>query len=119
MSKYQTFRMSEKNFFDKVYEVVRQIPPGKVTTYGAIARFVGSAGSSRMVGWALNSSKNIPDYIPAHRVVNRNGLLTGKRHFGTPGLMQQLLENEGVKIKNEQIVEMEKHFWDPVKELGF
>lgn len=106
--------MTEKNdnFFERVYEVARQIPYGKVTSYGAIAKVLGAARSSRMVGWAMNASHNLED-VPAHRVVNRNGLLTGKHHFDGTNLMQQLLENEGVVVKENQIVDLEKHFWLP------
>jgi methylated-DNA-protein-cysteine methyltransferase-like protein len=102
----------ELTFFERVYQVVRQIPAGKVTSYGAIARAIGSAQSARMVGYAMNASHNMPD-IPAHRVVNRNGLLTGKHHFQGTSLMQQLLENEGITVVNNQIVAFEKHFWQP------
>jgi len=108
---------NNEGFFNKVYVVVRQIPFGKVTSYGAIAKFLGSAQSSRMVGWAMNNSHTQDEYVPAHRVVNRNGLLTGKHHFGNTNTMKQLLENEGIKVENDQIVNFEKHFWDPVKEL--
>ncbi len=106
-----------KHFFEKVYEVVRLIPPGRVTSYGAIARFLGTSRSSRMVGWALNASHISNSFVPAHRVVNRNGLLTGKHHFGTPGLMQQLLENEGIRVENDRIINFAEKFWDPLKEL--
>ena len=106
------------NFFNRVYEVVKLIPVGRVTSYGAIARSIGSAQSSRMVGWALNNCIFNEDAIPAHRVVNRIGLLTGKNHFRTPTLMQELLESEGVKIKNDKVVDFEKLFWDPMRELG-
>ena len=110
---------TEPSFFLKVYEVVRQIPEGKVTSYGAIAKYLGSPQSSRMVGWAMNAAHSLAD-VPAHRVVNRKGLLTGKHHFGGGTIMQQLLENEGVQIKEDQIQDLEKHFWDPVKSLeGF
>lgn len=102
----------ETNFFEKVYDVVRQIPYGKVTSYGAIAKALGTARSARMVGWAMNASHNLED-VPAHRVVNRNGLLTGKHHFDGTNLMQQLLENEGIKVIDNQIVDFEKHFWEP------
>lgn len=104
------------NFFDKVYEVAQQIPYGRVTSYGAIAKYLGAARSARMVGWAMNNSlkKNVPE----HRVVNRKGILTGKHHFHGSNLMQQLLENEGVKVVDNQIVDFEKHFWNPVKELS-
>ena len=100
------------NFFDKVYEVARKIPYGKVTSYGAIAKYLGAARSARMVGWALNASSN-DDTVPAHRVVNKNGLLTGKHHFGGSNLMQQLLENEGVTIKDFKIQHFDSVFWDP------
>lgn len=103
---------NSENFFDKVHAVARQIPYGKITTYGAIARYLGSAGSARMVGWAMNASHNLED-VPAHRVVNRKGLLTGKHHFEGTNLMQQLLESEGIKVVDNQIVDLEKHFWEP------
>lgn len=104
------------NFFEKVYEVAAQIPFGRVTSYGAIAKYLGAARSARMVGWAMNASHNNND-IPAHRVVNRKGLLTGKHHFDGTNLMQQLLESEGVIIKENQIQNFETVFWDPSKEL--
>jgi methylated-DNA-protein-cysteine methyltransferase-like protein len=102
----------EANFFERVYEIARQIPEGKVTSYGAIAKALGTGRSARMVGWAMNASHNRED-IPAHRVVNRKGLLSGKHHFAGTNLMQQLLENEGVKVVNNQIIDFEKHFWHP------
>jgi methylated-DNA-protein-cysteine methyltransferase-like protein len=102
----------EDNFFDRVYQIVRQIPVGKVTSYGAIAKALGTARSARMVGWAMNTCHNLDD-VPAHRVVNRKGLLTGKHHFDGTNLMQQLLENEGVVIMENQIVDFKKHFWTP------
>lgn len=105
------------DFFSKVYMVVKQIPAGRVTSYGAIARYLGTTGSARMVGWAMNASHSHPDFVPAHRVVNRSGLLTGKHHFDTPEAMKELLENEGIKIKNNQIADFKKHFWDPSEEL--
>jgi methylated-DNA-protein-cysteine methyltransferase-like protein len=98
------------NFFSKVYDVARKIPYGKVTSYGAIAEFLASRGSARMVGWAMNNS---PDDVPAHRVVNRKGLLTGKHHFDGTNLMQQLLESEGVVVEDNQNLDLEKHFWKP------
>jgi|SRR5690606_23942890 len=101
------------NFFEKVYEVVRLIPYGRVTSYGAIAKYLGTARSARMVGWAMNNAGNREE-VPAHRVVNRHGLLTGKHHFAGTNLMQQLLENEGLKIKDNQVVDFEKYFWDPI-----
>ena len=103
------------NFFERVYNIVRQIPEGKVTSYGAIAKCLGAARSARMVGWAMNASHSLED-VPAHRVVNRNGLLTGKMHFDGSNLMQQLLENEGIKVVNNQIVDFKKHFWSPKME---
>ena len=103
-------------FFEKVYEVCRKIPVGRITSYGAIARYLGAARSARMVGWAMNSSHNLED-VPAHRVVNRNGVLTGKHHFGGTNAMQQLLEEEGVKVKDLQIMDFDKYFWDPAEEL--
>lgn len=100
------------NFFERVYAIVRQIPYGKVTSYGAIAKALGTARSARMVGWAMNASHHLED-VPAHRVVNRIGLLSGKHHFEGTNLMQQLLESEGIKVVNNQIIDFEKHFWDP------
>lgn len=103
-------------YFDLVYAVVRQVPRGRVTNYGAIADFL-ALGASRMAGWALNHCKP-GDGVPAHRVVNRKGELSGRHHFPTPTMMQELLENEGVKIENDRVVEFEKLFWSPAKELG-
>ena len=108
--------MKDDSFFEKVYDVARQIPYGRVTSYGAIAKYLGTAGSARMVGWAMNGSHKYAD-IPAHRVVNRVGLLSGKHHFGGTNLMQQLLENEGIEVKDDQVVNFEDHFWDPAREL--
>jgi len=105
-----------ENFFQQVYEVVKLIPEGRVTSYGAIAKYLGQVRSARMVGWAMNASHNIPE-VPAHRVVNRKGVLTGKFHFDGSNLMQQLLENEGVEVKENQIQNFEKIFWDPSREL--
>ena len=99
-------------FFDQVYAVVQKIPPGRVTSYGAIARYLGHPQSARMVGYAMNASHQQPE-VPAHRVVNRNGLLTGKHHFPGSKLMQQLLENEGISVKNDQIIVFKDFFWDP------
>lgn len=104
--------MTDTNFFDRVYHIVRQIPYGKVTSYGAIAKALGAARSARMVGWAMNASHTLED-VPAHRVVNRNGLLTGKMHFDGTNLMQQLLENEGIVVVDNQIVDFKNHFWQP------
>ena len=105
------------SFFEKVYEVARLIPYGRVTSYGAIANYLATGGSARMVGWAMNASHCADYNVPAHRVVNRNGLLTGKRYFGGPAVMQELLESEGIRVIDDQIVDFEKHFWDPAKEL--
>lgn len=103
------------NFFERVYEIARQIPYGKVTSYGAIAKYLGAAKSARMVGWAMNASSK-DGTVPAHRVVNRNGILTGKHHFEGTSLMQQLLENEGITIKDHKIMNFEAVFWNPAKE---
>ena len=102
----------EENFFERVYFIVRQIPYGRVTSYGAIAKALGTARSARMVGWAMNASHNLED-VPAHRVVNRNGMLSGKHHFQGTNLMQQLLESEGVEVIDNQIVDFERVFWEP------
>ena len=107
---------SKKDFFQKVYKVVKQIPPGRVSTYGLIARYLGSTGSSRVVGYAMNAS-HINPAIPAHRVVNRLGVLTGKHHFSGTNLMKNLLESEGITIQNDQIINFKKLVWDPSKEL--
>jgi methylated-DNA-protein-cysteine methyltransferase-like protein len=105
-------------FFQRVYEVVRMVPQGRVTTYGAIARYLGAPGAARMVGWALNQSHTSADYIPAHRVVNRAGLLTGKHHFDGSSLMQEMLENEGAIIEENRIMNLKDLFWDPIEECG-
>ena len=104
--------MVEENFFERVYAVVRQIPYGRVTSFGAIAKALGTARSARMVGWAMNASHSLDD-VPAHRVVNRNGLLTGKLHFGGTNLMQQLLENEGIVVIDNQVQDFKNIFWAP------
>ena len=106
----------ESDFFERVYEVVRQVPYGRVTSYGAIARYLGTGRSARVVGWAMNQCHALDD-VPAHRVVNRNGLLTGKHHFGGTRFMQQLLESEGIRVKDDQVVDFARHFWDPAREL--
>ncbi len=111
--------MDNDDFFSRVYEVTKLIPYGRVTSYGAIARFLGTARSSRMVGWALNNAHQNPLYIPAHRVVNRNGLLTGKHHFPGVNMMQELLENEGIIIEDDRVVDFEKIFWDPNLHIHF
>jgi methylated-DNA-protein-cysteine methyltransferase related protein len=110
-------KKTENDFFSRVYEVTNCIPYGRITSYGAIARYLGSGQSARMVGWALNASHSAIKFIPAHRVVNRNGLLTGKRHFGNSSTMQQLLENEGIIIEDDKIINFGERFWDPMKEL--
>ncbi len=107
----------EKDFFDSVYQVVRLIPKGRVTSYGAIAKYLGSAGSSRIVGYAMNAAHTQKPKVPAHRVVNRNGELTGKHHFATPYEMQELLGKEKIKVVNDKIVDFKKLYWDPNKEL--
>ncbi|MFD0977545.1 MGMT family protein [Salinimicrobium gaetbulicola] len=108
--------MEKENFFDRVYEVVKLIPEGRVTSYGAIAVYLGAARSARMVGWAMNNASKMED-IPAHRVVNRNGLLTGKHHFPGTYVMQQQLEAEGIEVKDDKIVDFQQYFWDPSREL--
>jgi methylated-DNA-protein-cysteine methyltransferase-like protein len=108
--------VQEPNFFERVYKVVKKIPLGRVSSYGAIARYIGAAKSARMVGWAMNKAHDLED-VPAQRVVNRLGLLTGKHHFGGTNAMQQLLEIEGIVVKDNQIQNFEKVFWDPNKEL--
>ncbi len=107
----------EEDFFKRVYEVVKLIPAGRVTSYGAIARYLGTTRSARMVGWAMNQSFSQPGIIPAHRVVNRNGMLTGKHFFGGENVMQELLESEGLIIEDDRIVNFKERFWDPTKEL--
>ncbi|HKK40899.1 MAG TPA: MGMT family protein [Bacteroidales bacterium] len=105
------------DFFSRVYEVTKLIPFGRVTSYGAIAQYLGSGRSARMVGWALNACHNNPEFIPAHRVVNHKGLLTGKFHFGNSTTMEQLLQNEGIEVENDAIVDFDKKFWNPLTEL--
>ena len=109
----------QKDFFEMVFEVVRLVPKGRVTNYGAIAKYLGSARSSRMVGWAMNNAHKQQPKVPAHRVVNRNGMLTGKIHFETPTAMQEALEAEGIIIKDEVIQNFREHFWDPNIELAW
>lgn len=109
--------MDRVTFYESVYDVARLIPKGRVTSYGAIAAYLGTKGSSRMVGYAMNGAHNTYPPVPAHRVVNRQGLLTGRHHFGSETLMQQLLESEGITIVDDQVVEFRKLFWDPMKEL--
>ena len=107
------------DLYQRIYEVVKQIPPGRVTSYGAIAKYIGAGGSARLVGWAMNASHYATSGVPAHRVVNRNGLLSGKHHFETMLTMQELLENEGIIIEDDQVIDFDRVFWDPIKELGF
>lgn len=106
------------SFFQNVWDVVRQIPEGRVTTYGAIAAYLGTKSSARMVGWAMNASFTVPEKVPAQRVVNRNGMLSGKAHFATPRLMQYLLEKEGIQVEHDKIIGFDKVFWDPATELA-
>jgi methylated-DNA-protein-cysteine methyltransferase related protein len=109
--------MIDDSFFNRVYEVAKCIPYGRVTSYGAIARYLGTGRSARMVGWAMNTSHLQAENIPAHRVVNHIGLLTGKHHFDGPDVMKQLLESEGIKVANDKVQDFPKFFWDPSKEL--
>ena len=108
---------TEASFFEQVMDVARQVPRGRVTSYGAIARYLGAARSARIVGWAMGRSGGQFPAVPAHRVVNRNGLLTGQQHFAYPGLMQELLEKEGIEVKGQQVVDFKEVFWDPNIEL--
>lgn len=107
------------SFFNDVYEVVRRVPKGRVTTYGAIANYLGTKLSARMVGWAMNGAHGVKPRVPAQRVVNRNGMLSGKMHFGSPTKMEELLKKDGVEVKEDTIIDFKKRFWDPEKELGF
>ena len=111
--------LQQRDFFAEVMAVVREVPRGRVTSYGAIAKYLGAARSSRIVGYCMNNSHTVRPPVPAHRVVNRNGLLTGKHHFATPTRMQELLEKEGVKVKDDQVLDFAKRFWDPAIELGY
>jgi methylated-DNA-protein-cysteine methyltransferase-like protein len=111
-------KSNNNDFFEQVYAIVRLIPKGRITSYGAIARALGSAKSSRMVGYAMNASHLAQPHVPAQRVVNRKGMLTGKHHFGSPDAMQKLLEADGVKVKDDCVVDFEKLFWDPMTEIG-
>ncbi len=105
------------SFFENVWDVVRQIPKGRVSTYGAIAAYLGAKSSARMVGWAMNSSFTVMPKVPAQRVINRNGMLSGKAHFATPTLMEELLEKDGVKVENDMVTHFDRIFWDPAIEL--
>jgi methylated-DNA-protein-cysteine methyltransferase-like protein len=120
--KLRTVRPSgkrEENFFELVFEVVRQVPKGRVTSYGAVAACLGTKLSARMVGWAMNAAGPVKPKVPAHRVVNRLGILSGKHHFKPPSKMEALLKKEGVKIKDDKVVDFNTLFWNPVEELGF
>lgn len=110
------YSQNSQDFFNQVYLVVKEIPKGRVTSYGAIAKYLGATRSSRVVGWAMNNAHSNPE-IPAHRVVNRNGQLTGKMHFSSPFEMEEKLKSEGIEIKNDSILNFKKHFWDPSIEL--
>ncbi len=111
-------KIKEYSFFADVYDVVRQIPKGRVTSYGAIAAYLGTKLSARMVGWAMNAAHIAKPKLPAQRVVNRKGMLTGKFHFSTPTLMEELLKKDGVKVEKDMVVDFEKRYWDPLKELA-
>ncbi len=113
-----TGKAKEYSFFDDVYDVVRQVPKGRVTSYGAIASYLGTKLSARMVGWAMNGAHHVKPKVPAQRVVNRNGMLSGKAHFNTPTHMQELLKKDGVNVKEDTVVDFEKRFWNPAIELG-
>jgi methylated-DNA-protein-cysteine methyltransferase-like protein len=106
----------DESFFELVYEVARQIPKGRVTSYGAIANVLGAKSSARMVGWAMNGAGKVKPKVPAHRVINRNGMLSGKHHFGSPTAMENLLKKEGIKVRNDKVVDFERLFWDPAIE---
>jgi methylated-DNA-protein-cysteine methyltransferase-like protein len=114
----ETLNSKKDSFFQDVWDVVKLIPKGRVTSYGAIAKYLGSPGAARMVGWAMNASHSATEPVPAQRVVNRIGMLSGAAHFSGPNLMQELLESEGIKVENNQVVDFESHFWDPMTELG-
>lgn len=109
---------TQSDFFNQVFQVVRLIPKGRVTSYGAIANYLGAKSSSRVVGYAMNAAHSQKEHVPAHRVLNRNGQLTGKHHFSTPYLMQELLEKEKIKVENDTVVNLKKHYWDPTVELA-
>ena len=110
--------VKEYTFFADVYDVVRHVPKGKVTSYGAIAAYLGTKLSARMVGWAMNAAHTAKPKVPAQRVVNRNGMLSGKHHFATPNAMEELLKKDGVEVKKDTVVDFKKRFWDPAEELA-
>ncbi len=114
----KTGLQKDYSFFEDVFAVVRQIPKGRIASYGSIAAYLGTKLSARMVGWAMNAAHTAQPKVPAHRVVNRNGMLSGKHHFATPTLMEELLKKEKIDVKNDHVVNFEKLFWDPVKELS-
>ncbi|MDA9782978.1 MGMT family protein [Vicingaceae bacterium] len=116
-----SIKITEKNkdYFDSVFQVVRLIPEGRATSYGAISNYLGTKSGARMIGWAMNASHSQKEYVPAHRVVNRNGMLTGKHHFPSPIAMQEALEGEGVEIKDDKIQNYKQVYWDPTVELTF
>ena len=113
----QKSTVKEYSFFEDVYDVVRQIPKGRVTSYGAIANYLGTKLSARMVGWAMNAATNAKPKVPAQRVVNRNGMLSGKHHFATPTLMEELLKKDGITVKDETVVNFKEKLWDPAVAL--
>lgn len=119
MANIDSINSQSDDFFQRVFEIARLIPEGRVTSYGAIAKALGTPKSSRMVGWAMSRSSTQAKPVPAHRVVNRIGVLTGKHHFVPPESMQEALESEGIKVENDKIVDFEKYFWDPIEELGW
>ncbi|MBW7869230.1 MAG: MGMT family protein [Brumimicrobium sp.] len=119
MKNVETINSQTEDFFQRVFEIARLIPKGRVTSYGSIAKVLGTPKSSRMVGWAMNSAHSQKKPVPAHRVVNRNGLLTGKHHFNPPESMQKLLEAEGIRVENDKIVDFKKYFWDPIELIDF
>ncbi|MEX1191535.1 MAG: MGMT family protein [Brumimicrobium sp.] len=116
MASYKKISEEHSDFFQSVFEIVKLIPKGRVTTYGSIAKALGTPKSSRMVGWAMNASHRNPS-VPAHRVVNRNGMLTGKMHFSTPTEMEERLKAEGIKVEKDKILNFQNHFWDVQKEI--
>jgi methylated-DNA-protein-cysteine methyltransferase related protein len=118
LKKVQPSGKKESSFFEQVFAIVRQIPKGRVTSYGAIAEALGTRSSARMVGWAMNLSHSVTPELPAHRVVNREGRLTGKVHFGTPTRMQELLQNEGIEVQDDTVVGFKELFWNPASELS-
>lgn len=111
-------KTTKSDFFERVYSIVRKIPFGRVTTYGLVANAIGAPGSARMVGWALNKSFSTKEFVPAHRVVNRNGYLTGKKYFGDINLMANLLKSEGINVENDKVLNFENVLWNPIDDLN-